>query len=1058
MHAMYDFFISRPVVAISVALMLVLGGLITALSLPVAQYPDIVPPEVSLSTNYPGADCETVVDSVAAPIEQQMSGVEGMEYMTSTSTNDGAMGLNILFDVGTGADMDQVLSYLRYAQSTAALPAEVQQLGVTMRTLSGPPMLLYVLRAPGGEYSAEWLSNYAYINFVNPLLRTPGVGNVQVFGAGEYAMRIWLDPQRLAALGLTVQQVQSAVQTQNSVHPVGKVGAEPATPGQQTTYTVRTQGRLRSVQEFEDIILRAEGDALVRLRDVARVELGCEMYNMSSSYNGQACAIIAISQSPGSNALQTVQAVERTLAGLNLAPGLELQQALNTTESVSLGIEEILCTLGLALLLVALVVFIFLQGWRATLIPLTAVPVSVVGTFLFFPLFGMEVNTICLMGLVLAIGLVVDDAIVVVEAVQTHLDAGEPPVQATKTAMREVAGPVMTTALVLAAVFFPCMLLPGITGRLFAQFSVTIGVSILLSAFCALSLSPALCALLLRRGGGRKGCVAAGFNRLVGRAQSGYARVAGSMIRRGVLTGVLLAVLAACIYPVVGRVPGGFLPDEDEGYLYGSLQLPLGSSLGVTEQGTSQVVELLVQNPAVKGVVMVNGFNLLTGVQSPNNAFFFITLKDWSERNPVTQSAAGLAADLRTRLNATPTGGIGTVILPPPIPGVGATSDVTFMLEDRAGRGSAYLAQQASAFTLALADCSQIAAVQNFQAADAPQYFITLNTARALTQGVDLAAAYGTLQTFLGSSFINYFNIFGYQYPVYMQAEAGSRMQVEQLRQFYLPGANGTEVPLDSLVDVRFTYGPQFIMRQNMYNAAMLNVVAAPGYSSAQVMQALEDTFARTMPGDMGYSYSGMSYQQKKAAEGVSLAGMLALSGVFAYLLLAALYESWLLPLSIALSVPVALLGALCTLWVADMQLDLYAEIGLIMLIGLAAKNAILVVEFAQERLSEGMPLLQATLAGATARLRPILMTSFAFIFGCVPLALATGPGAVARRSVGITVIGGMSVATLVGILFIPFCYFLIAKLRCGTFSGGSILPGKCATCAEVCSRGADRR
>lgn len=1027
---MYNFFIRRPVVAICVALMLVLGGLITALSLPVAQYPDIVPPEVSINTSYPGADCATVVDSVAAPIEQQMSGVAGMEYMTSTSTNEGAMSLSILFDVGTSADMDQVLAYLRYAQSTAALPAEVQQLGVTMRTLSGPPMLLYVLRAPGGEYDARWLSNYAYINFVNPLLRTPGVGNVQVFGAGEYAMRIWLKPQQMAALGLTVQQVQAAVQAQNSVHPVGKVGAEPALPGQKTTYTVRTQGRLRTVQEFENIILRADADAIVRLKDVARVELGSETYNMSSSYNGQACAIIAVSQSPGSNALQTVKAVESTLAGLTLAPGLQLQQALNTTESVKLGIEEILYTLGLALLLVALVVFVFLQGWRATLIPLTAVPVSVVGTFLFFPLFGMEVNTICLMGLVLAIGLVVDDAIVVVEAVQTHLEAGEAPVAATQAAMREVAGPVMTTALVLAAVFFPCMLLPGITGLLFAQFSVTIGVSILLSAFCALSLSPALCALLLRRGSGAKGRLARLFNRSVERARGGYARVSGRLIRRGVLTGLVLVLVAACLYPVSERVPGGFLPDEDEGYLYGSLQMPLGSSLGVTEQGTEQIVKLLGRQPAVRGVVMVNGFNLLTGVQSPNNAFFFITLQDWAKRDPKTQNAAALAAELRAQLNAMDTGGIGTAILPPPIPGVGATSDVTFMLEDRAGRGSAYLAQQASFFTRALAERPEIAAVQNFQAADAPQYLITLNTEKALSQGVELSAAYDTLQTFLGSSFINYFNIYGYQYPVYMQAEADARMRVEQLQEFYLPGAGGSMVPLDALVDVRFTYGPQYILRQNMYTAAMLNVVAAPGYTSAQVMSALEDTFARTMPGDMGYSYSGMSYQQKKAAQGVSLVGIFAISGVFAYLLLAALYESWALPLSILLSVPVAILGALGTLWLSGQQLDLYAQIGLIMLIGLAAKNAILVVEFAQDRLSEGMPLFQATLAGAEARLRPILMTGFAFILGCVPLALATGPGAEARRSIGITVIGGMSIATLVGILFIPFCYYLVAKWR----------------------------
>ena len=488
--------------------------------------------------------------------------------------------------------------------------------------------------------------------------------------------------------------------------------------------------------------------------------------------------------------------------------------------------------------------------------------------------------------------------------------------------------------------------------------------------------------------------------------------------------------MVLCIYPVAGRVPGAFLPDEDEGYLYGSLQMPLGSSLGVTEQGTEQIVQLLKHTPAVRGVVMVNGFNLLTGVQSPNNAFFFITLQDWAKRDPATQNAAAIAATLRGKFNAMNTGGIGTAILPPPIPGVGASSDVTFMLEDRSGSGSDYLAEQASVFTRALADCPQISAVQNFQAADAPGYLITLNTEKALTQGVDPEAAYDTLQAFLGSSFINYFNIFGYQYPVYMQADAPARMQVEQLQEFYLPGANGTQVPLDALVDVRFTYGPQFIMRQNMYDAAMLNVVAAPGYTSAQVMQALEETFARTMPEDMGYSYYGMSYQQKKAAEGLSLAGIFAISGLFAYLLLAALYESWTLPLTIVLSVPVAILGAFAMLWATGMQLDLYAEIGLIMLTGLAAKNAILVVEFAQERLEEGMPLLQATLAGAKARLRPILMTSFAFILGCVPLALATGPGAEARRSIGVTVIGGMSVATLIGILFIPFCYYLIAKMR----------------------------
>lgn len=1030
--------------------MLVLGGLMTALSLPVAQYPDIVPPEVSISTSYPGADCFTVVDSVASPIEQQMSGVEGMEYMTSTSTNEGAMGLSILFEVGSSSNMDQVLSYLRYAQANAQLPAEVQDMGVTMRVVSGPPMLLYVLHAPKGEYDATWMSNYAYINFVNPLLRTPGVGNVQVFGAGEYAMRIWLQPDKLAALGLTVPEVTAAVQAQNRVNPVGKVGSEPAVGGQKTTYTVRTQGRLASVEDFENIILRANGDSLLRLKDVARVELGCETYSMNSSYNGEACAILAIYQSPGSNALETVKAVEKTLSGITLAPGLEVKQALNTTASVRLGIEEILTTLGLALLLVALVVFLFLQGWRATLIPLCAVPVSIIGTFIFFPLFGMEVNTICLMGLVLAIGLVVDDAIVVVEAVQTHLDAGQKPREATMAAMKEVSGPVIATALVLAAVFFPCMLLPGITGLLFAQFAVTIGVSILLSAFNALSLSPALAALLLKPQGGaaQEGAalglfarIGHGFNRGMDRIRHGYAGVARALIRRGVLMGLLLAALAAAIYPVSRNVPSAFLPNEDEGYFYGSLQMPFGTALGVTTAASSRISDLLLRNPAVEGVVMVNGFDMMTGVQSPNNSFFFISLKPWSQRNPSTQSADALSTRLRQQMAAMDTGGIGFSMTPPPIPGVGASSDVSFMLEDRAGNGAEYLAHQTSAFIKAAADCPEIETIQNFMADDTPQYYLRLNVDKAMSQGVDLEAAYSTLQTFLGSSFVNYFNLYGYQYQVYMQAEAASRMDISQLHDFYLPGKDGAQVPLDSLVDVHYTYGPEFLLRQNMYNASMLDVVGAPRYSSGQVMEALEQCFARSMPGDMGYSYSGMSYQEKKAAQGLGLGTLFALSGTFAFLLLASLYESWSLPLSIVLSVPIAILGALGGLWLAGQEMNLYAEIGLIMLIGLAAKNAILVVEFAQDRMAEGMPLLQATLAGAQMRLRPILMTSIAFILGCIPLALATGPGAAARRSVGLCVIGGMGAATAVGIFFIPFAYYIVRRLTVRPGQGASTPP-----------------
>lgn len=1028
---MYAFFIRRPVVAICLAMMLVLGGLITALSLPVAQYPDIVPPEVSISASYPGADCFTVVDSVASPIEQQMSGVSGMDYMTSTSANEGAMNLSILFEVGSSSDMDQVLSYLRYAQANAQLPSEVEEMGVTIRTVSGPPMLLYVLRSPRGEYDGTWMSNYAYINLVNPLLRTPGVGNVQVFGAGEYAMRIWLKPEKMAALGVTVSEVRAAVQEQNRVNPIGKIGAQPAVPGQKTTYTVRSQGRLSTAEEFGNIILRSDADSQVRLKDVARVELGAESYSMSSTFNGEECAILAIYQSPGSNALETVEAVEKTLQAFRLAPGLELKQALNTTASVRLGIEEILTTLGTALALVMLVVFLFLQGWRATLIPLAAVPVSIVGTFLFFPLFGMEVNTICLMGLVLAIGLVVDDAIVVVEAVQTHLDAGQGPVEATMTAMKEVSGPVIATALVLAAVFFPCMLLPGITGRLFSQFAVTIGFSILLSAFNALSLSPALAALLLRprkNGSGMGARFSRGFNLGMERLRRGYVSVSALLIRRGMLTALLLAVLAVAILPLSRHVPHGFLPDEDEGYFYGTLQMPFGTSLGVTEEGTRQITRALMETPAVEGVVMVNGFDMMTGVQSPNEAFFFISLKPWSQRNPATESATALSKHLRRQMAAMETGGIGFSMTPPPIPGVGASSDVTFMLEDRAGRGEEYLAHQTEVFIEAASRHPLIETVQNFMASDTPQYELTLLVDKALAQGVNPEEAYTTLQTFLGSAFVNYFNLYGYQYQVYMQAEASSRMEMEQLHHFYLPGAGGVQVPLDALVEIKRSYGPEFLIRQNMYNASMLDVVGSEGASSGQVMAALEEVFEQTMPDEMGYSYSGMSYQEKKASQGLGIGALFALSGAFAFLLLASLYESWTLPLSIILSVPVAICGAFSALALAGMDLNLYAEIGLIMLIGLAAKNAILVVEFAQDRFREGMSVKEAALAAARIRLRPILMTSLAFILGCIPLAVASGAGAAARRVVGICVIGGMGAATLAGIFFIPFAYYVIAR------------------------------
>ncbi len=1031
---MYSFFIRRPIVAICISLLIFIGGLITALSLPITQYPNVVPPQIVITTSYPGADCNTVSDAIASPIEQQMSGVEGMDYMTSFSTNSGAYTLNVYFDVGSDVNMDEILSYLRYAESSAQLPTETQEMGVSLMAASGVPLLVFALNSPDGMYSAEWMANYAHINLLNPLLRTKGVGNVQIFGAGPYAMRIWLRPDRMAALGMTVSEIEAAIEAQNTVNPVGEIGASPAPADQSSTYTVRSQARLSSVPEFENIIVRADGHELVYLKDVARVELGTETYNVSAISDGKPCALIAITQSPGSNALEIVQAVKETFAAHPLADGMHLTEVLNTTTSVKLGIKEIIITLILALLLVMLVIFVFLQGWRASIIALAVVPVSIMGTFIFFPLFDMQINTICLMGMVLAIGLVVDDAIVVVEAVQTRLNEGMSNMEATHAAMREVANPIVTTALVLAAVFFPCMLLPGITGELFAQFAITIGVAILLSAFNALSLSPALAAILLRANKTTPrsvlGKAGQAFNKIFDKLRFCYLKLSGCMIRKSVLTAILFLAILAGIFPISQKIPDGFLPNEDEGYFFGLLELPYGTSKEVTQKASSQVVDMALHNEAINEIVAVNGFNLMTGVESPNQAFFFVDLKQWDERNPKTQNAQLLSEQFAFGMNQLNTGGIGFAFTPPAIPSLGVSSDVSMMIEDRAGRGEDYLREQTAKFIKAAEGCPEVMMVQNLMASSTPQIFLQLNVEKALTQGVDIEEAYLTLQCYLGSSFVNYFNLFGYQWQVYMQAEQSARMDTQALAQFYLPGKDGVQVPLSSIVDIQHQSGPAYLVRQNMYNASMLDIVGKEGYTQDELMAALERCFEQNMPNDMGYSYTGMSYQNEKAEKGVNLALLFALSGLVAYLLLASLYESWALPLAVLSTIPIAVLGALSVLWLTGQSFNLYTEIGLIMLIGLAAKNAILVVEFAQNRLAEGMDIIAATMLAAHVRLRPILMTSLAFIFGCLPLVFATGAGAGSRHAVGICVIGGMCTAAFICVYFTPFFYAFIARMR----------------------------
>ena len=1031
---MADFFIKRPILSICLSVIIVLLGAFSILRLPISEYPDIIPPSIQVTATYPGADCETVVKSIASPIEQQMSGVDGMSYMTSVNTNNGQMSMMILFEIGTEANMDQVLSYLRYGQATSQLPSEVSALGVSLRKTSGLPALVVSLYSPQGTYDGLWLANYAYINMVDAIKRVPGVGDVQVFGAGRYAMRIWLNPEKMAALNITAR----AVQAQNAVNPAGKIGAQPAPPDQQLSFTVKAPGRLTSVKEFENIVVRGQDSSIVRVGDIARVELGSETYSLSSSVNGMPAASIGIYEAPGGNAIQLVDNIKDLLKDTDMPPGMDYLVSLDSTLAVRAGIEDIVSTLVIALGLVVLVVFIFLQGWRGTLIPAFAVPVSIVGAFIAFPLFGFSINTICLMGLVLAIGLVVDDAIVVVEAVKNHISNGEKPLQATIAAMKEVSGPIVSTALVISCVFIPTLLLPGVTGKLFEQFAVTIGMSIIISAFCALSLSPTLSAGLLK-GGKADSIPFLGpffklFNKGFNKARDWYVEICARLIRHMWLSILLLAAMTALLFPLAKLIPSGFLPNEDQGYLFAALIMPEARSLQLTTAAADKVSELIRQNPNVKDVIAISGFSLLTGVQSTNNAFFFVMLKPWEERPNPDQSAQAVTAQLNALLTTKVSEGVTMCFQPPAIAGVGSANGVTFMLEDRDGKGTEYLAEQTDIFVkeaskLPIFDPNNNGGVRSVMSFAVEQKDVRLDEEKCATLGVSISEANSLLQAYMGSLFINYITLYGQQWQVYIQAQGSDRTGTDMLKNFYVKNNTGSSVPLSTLVKITDIKGPEFLLRQNLYNSSKLMVTPARGYSNSQAMEALEKTFEASMPSDMGYSYADMSYQEQKIQNGIGIVQIFLLSSVFVFLILAALYERWSLPLSIFMTVPIAALGAFLGLYWFGYELNLYAQIGLVMLIGLAAKNAILIVEFAVIEMERGKTLMEATLSAARIRLRPILMTSFAFILGCVPLALASGSGAYSRNIIGIVVIAGMTMATVVGIFLIPCSFYFIMKL-----------------------------
>jgi HAE1 family hydrophobic/amphiphilic exporter-1 len=1037
------FFINRPIVAIVIAIITVIVGAVALVSLPIAQFPKIVPPEARITTTYVGADAQTVEQSVATPIEQVLSGVDNLNYMYSINASDGSLRLTTDFDIATDPNTDLILSQMRVTQALPQLPTDVSNYGVTVQKQLTAPLMIVALYSPRGTYDSTFLANYAYININDRLTRVPGIASVTVFGAGQYALRFWVKPDELAKLNITVGEIISAIQAQNTVNPAGLIGGEPAPPGQEFTYAVRAQGRLTSPEEFGQIIVRENPDgSVVRLKDVARVELGAQLYNLRGRLNGKAAALVAIYQLPGSNALDDAKGVRAAMAELKgrFPADLDYTVALDTTLSVSEGVSEITQTLWQALILVVLVVFVFLQGWRATLIPLLAVPVSLIGTFALFPLFGFSINTLSLFGLVLAIGLVVDDAIVVVEAVEHHMDEGLSPHDATVKAMSEVAGPVLAIAIILAAVFVPTAFIPGITGRLYQQFALTIAISVAISAFNALSLSPALCALLLRPRTEKPGPLGGfyrWFNAWFGKANRGYVGLSRGLIRKSAISMLILGGFAAAAYLFSTRLPKSFLPDEDQGYAYVGLQLPYSASLQRTSAAAHRVEDAILATPGIQTCTSVIGFSLLSTVTSTYNSFFFVTFKPWPQRTRPEERYDAIKAHLNAVLHQLPEG-TAFAFSPPSIPGVGTAGGFTFVLEDRAGKDIGFLNDNLTAFLAAARQRKELAGLSTTFLPAVPQIFIQVDRDKVLKQGVSLADVYRTLQCYMGGIFVNYFNRFGRQWQVYVEAEGQYRSKPEDLNSYYVRNRDGQMVPLSALTTVEHRLGPEFTMRYNLYRSAQINGSAAPGYSSDQARAALEDVFAKTMPREMGYDYLGMSFQEKKAEEGVPAAAIFALSLVFVFLILAALYESWSLPFSVLLGVPIAVFGAYAALLARGMENNVFAQIGLVMLIGLSAKNAILIVEFARTRFEHGVPLVEAALEGARIRLRPILMTSFAFILGCVPLAIASGAGAVARQVMGTAVIGGMLAASVLAIFLIPVTFTVVEKL-----SGAERKPGR---------------
>ena len=1030
---MGNYFVRRPIFAISIALAMTLLGAVSLSRLSIEQFPDITPPVVQVSATYVGADAQTVNNTVATPLAESVMGVSDMLYMQTTSANDGTMNMQITFDIDSSPDMDAIFTQNNVSSAMAKLPASVTQQGVVTQKSNTGFIMVYAL-VSDGRYDDVFLSNYAYINLEDRIAKINGVGKVSIMGAGEYAMRIWISPEKLHYYGLSLDQVLDQIKSQSAIYPSGKFGAQPNGGDIPYTYTVTLPPQITTAEEFSQIILSANpAGEQIRLKDVAQVELGSQTYSVSSKLGENPSTMIVIYQEPGSNAVDVGREVKAVMAEQveRFPDGVELKTIVDSTVNIKAGAKDIARTLIIALLLVIIIIYLFLQSWRATLIPLIAIPVSLISTFMLFPLLGFSLNVVSLLGMVLAIGLVVDDAIVVVEAVQVNIDKGMDATSATIDAMRKVSSPIVATTVVLLAIFIPVSFTGGITGRLFQQFSVTVATSVFFSALNALTLSPALAAILLKKGEGVKGRFFLRFDSWFEQKVERYSSLTSRMIKHIARTALFVGICVVMIGLCWKFLPKGFLPDEDEGYLIVSVTTPEASSLSVTLEAMHHIDQIISSHKEVKFSALAAGYNMIAGIASTNSGVIFVVLDDYSERKI---TSAELADMLTKELYMAVPEAQSYAFIPPSIPGLGIASGVEIQVQDLQGRGTRYLLRNAERLMDTLRTSDLIASVSSQFSADIPQQRIEINRAQALSQGVNLSEVYNALATYLGGSYVGNFTRFGRLYQTYLQAEAQSRANKHSLNNLYVVNNNGESVPLAAFVTVRDTVGVEYITQYNLYESIQLTVTPSQKASSSQVMSLIENMAKETLPDDVGYAWSGMSYQEANASQSGYVAYLLAL--FFAFLALSALYNSWSLPMAIMMSVPVAILGALLAtigahLFEAHYINNIYMQISLVLLIGLAAKNAILVVEYADTifHSKSGITLAEAAMIAAKERVRPIIMTASAFILGVMPLVFASGIYSTARNIMGVALIGGMLLATFIGIFLYPATYYLVAKV-----------------------------